>query len=75
MQTKSGTRFYTEATVKIFFSDGDVCCAKCPLLQTYSRNQCTRTAEYIGDTRGIGAWCPLEINEEMKEVHNGIQNT
>lgn len=65
---KSGTTQYIEATVKIFFSDGDVSCQRCPLLETYSRNQCRRTGEYIVDTRTTGVWCPLDINEEMKEI-------
>lgn len=42
-------------------------CNLCPLLETYSRNQCRRTGEYLLDTRIIGAHCPLEIIDEEDE--------
>ena len=45
---------------------GDLVCG-CPLLETYSRNQCRRTGEYLMDTRIIGAHCPLEIIDEEEE--------
>lgn len=56
---------YTRATVEIFFPNNEVACKYCPLLETYSRNQCRRTGEYIIDTRGVGIWCPLNL--EVKE--------
>lgn len=62
-----GIRKYTKATVDIFFANDRVCCAYCPLLQTYSRNQCMRTGELIPDTRGIGMWCPLKFEERSIE--------
>jgi len=55
--------YYTRATVAINFPEDRVCCKLCPLLQTYSRNQCMRTGELIADTNGTGMWCPLEIAE------------
>lgn len=57
---------YVRAAVDINFEPGEVCCKYCPLLETYSRNQCRRTGEYIIDTRGRGRWCPL-IFEEVDE--------
>ena len=54
---------YIKATVEVFFS-GDACCQHCPLLETYSRNMCRRTGEYIADTRGRGYWCPLKFEED-----------
>ena len=61
----NGTTEYTETTVSIFFEPGHVACAYCPILETYSRNQCRRTGEYIIDTRyTVGRYCPLKIKEE-----------
>lgn len=54
---------YARCTVDIYFPNKEVKCMYCPLLETYSRNQCRRTGEYIADTRGIGIWCPLEMEE------------
>ena len=55
-----GVLEYTTMTVDIHFEKGEECCKFCPLLETYSRNQCRRTGEYIVDTRGRGRWCPLK---------------
>ena len=60
----NGCAEYTEATVNIFFQKGEERCKFCPLLQTYSRNQCMRTGELIVDTNGRGAWCQLRFEEE-----------
>ena len=46
--------FYTRATVDINFPEGHVCCALCPMLETYSRLQCRRTGEYLLDSKGAG---------------------
>ena len=63
-----GTLWYTEATVKIFFPEGHVCCDLCPLMETYSRKQCRRTGEYLLDTRAaVGYECPLNIKEQEEE--------
>lgn len=62
-----GVREYAKCTVDIYFPEKEVKCMFCPLLETYSRNQCRRTGEYIADTRGVGMWCPLK----MEESENG----
>lgn len=54
---------YIEAKVSIFFEKDHVSCQFCPMLETYARNQCRKTGEYIIDTRGRGRWCPLEMEE------------
>ena len=59
-----GVQYYTSATVRISFPESSVCCALCPLLETYARKQCRRTGEYIADDRTVGYWCPLELEEE-----------
>ena len=63
----NGTLKYTEATVSIFFEPEHVCCQFCPMLETYARNQCRRTGEYIIDTRVTGRYCPLVIKEDMSD--------
>ena len=42
--------------------DGDIKCKYCPILETYSRNLCRRTGEYITDTNFTGRFCPLIIH-------------
>lgn len=59
----NGCTEYTRAAVEISFEKGREVCQFCPLLETYSRNQCRRTGEYIVDTRGRGRWCPLIFEE------------
>ena len=61
----NGVTEYESFTVEIYFPAGYANCAHCPLLETYSRNMCRRTGEYVADTRGRGIWCPLE--EENNE--------
>lgn len=63
----NGVTNYTKASVVINFPNCEVACRYCPLLETYLRNQCRRTGEYIVDTKGIGMWCPLEM--ESVEVN------
>lgn len=58
-----GVLKYEVATVSIFFEDGKASCQYCPLLETYSRNQCRKTGEYLSDTRRRGNWCPLAFEE------------
>lgn len=59
---------YIKASAEIYFEPEHVACQYCPLLETYSRNQCRRTGEYITDTRyTVGRWCPLEF-EQNKEL-------
>lgn len=60
-----GVTKYVKATAEIFFEPDHVACAYCPMLETYSRNQCRRTGEYIIDTRfTVGRYCPLKFEEE-----------
>lgn len=60
----NGCTEYVTAIVDIGFEPDHVACQYCPLLETYSRNQCRRTGEYILDTRyTVGRWCPLEFKE------------
>lgn len=61
---KNGVSYYTKATVDIHFPENYVCCAYCPMLETYARNQCRRTGEYLVDTRGRGYYCPLQIEDK-----------
>lgn len=64
----NGTTEYVKATVEVFFEKEHVACTYCPLLETYSRNQCRRTGEYIVDTRyTVGRWCPLQMKGEENE--------
>ena len=67
----NGVLEYTEAKVSIFFEKGNIACAYCPLLETYSRNQCRRTGEYLLDTKHtVGYYCPLEIEEKEKTAND-----
>ena len=70
-----GCTTYTEKWVNIFFTGDTVCCARCPLLETYARKQCRRTGEYILSDQVTGYWCPLLdakdetiVNPETGEV-------
>jgi len=58
-----GINGITEAKATIYFPKGEESCKLCPLLQTYSRNQCMLTGELIADTRYTGFNCPLEFEE------------
>lgn len=61
---ENGVKFYTRARVNIYFPEGRVCCKFCPVLETYAREQCRLTGEYLADTRGVGYMCPLKIDGE-----------
>ena len=66
----NGVTEYVETTVSIFFEKDHVACAFCPMLETYARNQCRRTGEYILDTRfTVGRYCPLVIKEDSSDNH------
>ena len=55
---------YVRADVSLFFEPGHIACQYCTLLETYSREQCRRTGEYIIDTRfTTGRYCPLNFTE------------
>lgn len=59
MAEKSSCLSYIKRTVDVYFTGDTVCCARCPLLETYARKQCRRTGEYIHDDRVPGVFCPL----------------
>jgi hypothetical protein len=61
---RSGVKYYTKANVDVFFPENRIACMYCPMLETYSRNQCRRTGEYLVDTRTIGYDCPLTFEED-----------
>jgi len=63
----SGVKRYLHTVVDIYFPNEEYKCRYCPLLETYSRNQCRRTGEYILDIKAIGYDCPLEIVEEKEK--------
>lgn len=63
---RSGVSYYTKANVEVFFPENKIACMYCPMLETYARNQCRRTGEYLVDTRTIGYDCPLQF-ENMEE--------
>lgn len=63
MSTVNGVTQYIKVKVDIFFEPDHFDCAHCPILETYSRNQCRKTGEYIIDTRGRGRWCPFDDKE------------
>ena len=65
---RSGVSYYTKAKVEVFFPENRIACAYCPMLETYARNQCRRTGEYLVDTRTIGYECPLQF--EMEDENN-----
>ena len=67
MATESQSLTYTKRTVEITFSGETVCCARCPILETYSRKQCRKTGEYIVDDLTVGGWCPL-VNPDTGEM-------
>lgn len=62
----SGVSEYSRAIVDIYFAKGEERCQYCPMLQTYARNQCNRTGEYIIDIRGRGMYCPLKFTERTE---------
>ena len=61
---------YEERWVNIFFTDGQVKCKFCPLLQTYSRPYCMRTGELLVSTETTGYWCPLLKSDEKGQIVN-----
>ena len=62
--------WYTEAQATIYFPEDYVQCSKCPCLETYARNQCRLTGEYLVDTRTIGYMCPLKFIEKQEETND-----
>lgn len=64
MATVQGCTTYQKRWAEIYFPGDTVCCARCPLLETYARKQCRKTGEYIVDDRVPGIWCPLKEHPE-----------
>lgn len=61
---RGGVTEYVKATAVFYFEPEHVACQYCHLLETYARNQCRRTGEYIIDPRfTVGDWCPLNFEE------------
>ena len=50
---------YVKRQANIIFEGDTVCCARCPLLETYSRKMCRLTGVYISDDRVTSQFCPL----------------
>ena len=61
---------YEERWVNIFFTDGEVCCKYCPLMETYSRPSCRKTGELLVNTNVPGYWCPLLTADKDGKVIN-----
>ena len=61
---------YSERWVNIFFTDDEVCCKYCPLLEMYNRPMCRRTAELIVNTNTVGYWCPLLTADKEGKIVN-----
>lgn len=68
--TDTGCTSYSERWVNIFFTNDEVCCKYCPLLETYSRKQCRRTGEFIVNENTTGYWCPLLTADKDGKVVN-----
>ena len=68
--TTNSCTSYSERWVNIFFTDDEVSCRYCPLLETYSRKQCRRTGEYITNDNTVGYWCPLLKPDEHGQFTN-----
>jgi len=64
MAFESGVKYYTSGTADIHFPEDKVCCAYCPLMETYARKQCRLTGELLVDDRYIGYWCPIKFKKE-----------
>lgn len=68
MALRNESMRYEKRLIDIYFPPDRVCCALCPLMETYSRKQCRRTGEYIVDDRNPGYWCPL-MDETGKRIN------
>ena len=66
----NGVSYYTKASVEIYFPEDKVCCAMCPLMETYARKQCRRTGFYIADDRTIEPSCPLQFRKDNEDGKN-----
>lgn len=63
-----GVRYYTIATATIGFPENRVVCRFCPMLETYAREQCRLTGEYLVLTdQCVGGRCPLKFETEEQK--------
>ena len=64
-----GVTWYMKASVTIGFPEDRIVCKYCPLMETYSRNQCRMTGEYlIYPESARGYKCPLIIDDEFNDA-------
>lgn len=78
-QFENGVRYYTVATVTIYFPEDAVCCRLCPLFGTEygtRRDYCKRTGEPIPEPDNmIGGMCQLRFeNNETRAEEDGATN-
>nr|DAG01740.1 MAG TPA: hypothetical protein [Siphoviridae sp. ctSMg55] len=64
---KNGLYIPVETRVSVFFEKEHINCACCPFFETYSREQCRLSGEYIINKHGRGYYCRLELPEEAYE--------
>lgn len=65
---------YIRAYTDVYFEEGHVACKYCPMLETYSRNQCRRTGEYVINTNLTGFYCPLIFGEGGTNANQNIES-
>lgn len=70
---KENTFTPVKATANIFFDKDHACCAYCPLFETYSREQCRMTGDYIFNKYGRGWNCPLVFQEVKNEIFSDAE--
>ena len=69
---------YALTRADIYFPNGEIQCRYCPLFETYAREQCRLTGEYITNSKTFGYFCKLrkvEIDEHTGEVTENPINT
>lgn len=74
IQNKRIEYFY--ADVVLCFDPDYIDCKHCPLLETYSREVCRVTGEFIPNDKCVGNWCPFldevitfQTNRELKKLN------
>lgn len=75
MTQKKQTEYF-EVKVKFCFDPEYIDCKHCPLLETYSREVCRLTGEFITNNKCVGNWCPFldevidfQLNYELKKLN------
>lgn len=66
---------YFETNVRLCFDPDYIDCKHCPLLETYSRENCRLTGELIPNNKCVGNFCPFldevidfQTNYELKKI-------